>query len=163
MDFLLYVENAAENLQFYLWFRDYVARFEQLPESEKSLSPPWHPQPRGPKKAATAANPLSEMTVDEKRKAEEEVSTALKGTDFEAPGRLTICEIKDNPFYTPPVTPGGERPSMDRSTTCWSEEMSMFQSGAATSHTTASANAFQAAKALQPCKLCGIRCGSLSY
>ncbi len=49
MNFLLYIENSAENLQFYLWFRDYVKRFEQLPENEKKLSPPWVPEQPKPK------------------------------------------------------------------------------------------------------------------
>jgi len=41
MDYLVYVEMNAENLQFYLWYKDYVKRFEALPEKEKVLSPPW--------------------------------------------------------------------------------------------------------------------------
>lgn len=41
MDFLKYVEHSAENLQFYLWFKDYVQRFESLPKSERDLAPEW--------------------------------------------------------------------------------------------------------------------------
>jgi hypothetical protein len=41
MDYLLYVEHAAENLQFYLWFDDYSRRFKAIPESQKILSPKW--------------------------------------------------------------------------------------------------------------------------
>jgi hypothetical protein len=41
MDFLKYIEHSAENLQFYMWFKDYVQRFESLPEREKMLSPEW--------------------------------------------------------------------------------------------------------------------------
>ncbi|KAF2418899.1 hypothetical protein EJ08DRAFT_599184 [Tothia fuscella] len=41
MNFLKYVEFSAENLQFYLWFKGYVKRFEDLPESESRLSPEW--------------------------------------------------------------------------------------------------------------------------
>ncbi|KAL3422693.1 hypothetical protein PVAG01_06849 [Phlyctema vagabunda] len=44
MDYLIYVEHSAENLQFYLWYREYERRFEALPESEKALSPPWTPE-----------------------------------------------------------------------------------------------------------------------
>lgn len=44
MDYLVYVEFSAENLQFYLWYQNYVKRFEALPESEKALSPPWIPE-----------------------------------------------------------------------------------------------------------------------
>jgi hypothetical protein len=41
MNFLKYVEHSAENLQFYLWFKDYVMRFEALPAGERSLSLEW--------------------------------------------------------------------------------------------------------------------------
>jgi hypothetical protein len=41
MDFLKYIEHSAENLQFYLWFKDYVTRFEALPEGERNLSTEW--------------------------------------------------------------------------------------------------------------------------
>jgi hypothetical protein len=43
MDYLVYVEHNAENLQFYLWYKDYVRRFDTLSEGEKVLSPEWIP------------------------------------------------------------------------------------------------------------------------
>lgn len=44
MDFLKYIEHSAENLQFYLWYKDYEARFNKLPQSERILSPEWTPE-----------------------------------------------------------------------------------------------------------------------
>jgi hypothetical protein len=44
MDYLVYVEHNAENLQFYLWYRDYLRRWNALPEAEKALSPEWIPE-----------------------------------------------------------------------------------------------------------------------
>lgn len=44
MDFLVYVEHDAENLQFYLWYKDYVRRFEALSDHEKKLSREWVPE-----------------------------------------------------------------------------------------------------------------------
>ena len=41
MDYLLHIELAAENLQFYLWYRDYCNRFAEAPESERVLAPRW--------------------------------------------------------------------------------------------------------------------------
>jgi len=41
MNYLLYVEHSAESLQFFLWYRDYLMRFANLPASEKALSPIW--------------------------------------------------------------------------------------------------------------------------
>ena len=37
----MYVTHDAENLQFYLWLRDYTKRFFALPAAERALSPPW--------------------------------------------------------------------------------------------------------------------------
>ncbi len=44
MDYLVYIELNAENLQFYLWYQDYVRRFNALSETEKALSPEWKPE-----------------------------------------------------------------------------------------------------------------------
>ena len=41
MNYLKYIELSAENLQFFLWYRDYVSRFDGLPANEKALSPEW--------------------------------------------------------------------------------------------------------------------------
>lgn len=41
MNYLVYVERAAENLQFYLWYKDYVRRFSAMPEDQQRLSPLW--------------------------------------------------------------------------------------------------------------------------
>lgn len=43
MDYLIYVEHSAENLQFYLWYHDYVRRWNALSNSEQALSPQLQP------------------------------------------------------------------------------------------------------------------------
>lgn len=58
MDYLVYVEHNAENLQFYLWFHDYVLRWEALSDAEKALSPEWFPvadTPIDPKRFTVSA------------------------------------------------------------------------------------------------------------
>ena len=45
MDYLIYVERNAENLQFYLWYIDYVRRWNELPAKDQALSPKWQPEP----------------------------------------------------------------------------------------------------------------------
>lgn len=45
MDYLIYVERNAENLQFYLWYIDYVRRWNELPANDRALSPKWQPEP----------------------------------------------------------------------------------------------------------------------
>lgn len=65
MDYLIYVEHNAENLQFYLWFHDYSRRFENLSEKEAALSPEWDPtigqgtNPTSPRSPTSPANPIS--------------------------------------------------------------------------------------------------------
>src|SRR5579859_4238745 len=44
MDYLIYVERNAENLQFYLWYLDYVRRWDQVPAKDRVLSPEWQPE-----------------------------------------------------------------------------------------------------------------------
>ena len=41
LDYLMYVEKRAENLQFYLWMVDYYQRFRSAPKAETDLSPRW--------------------------------------------------------------------------------------------------------------------------
>lgn len=44
MDYLFYVERSAENLQFFLWYWDYIQRWSNLLPRQKALSPPWDPE-----------------------------------------------------------------------------------------------------------------------
>ncbi|KAI4725982.1 hypothetical protein E4T49_06253 [Aureobasidium sp. EXF-10728] len=73
MNYLKYIEHSAENLQFYLWYRDYVERFDKLPASEKALSPEW-----------SAAQMDTEITQPARRrkKTPTAIATVLEGTDF---------------------------------------------------------------------------------
>ena len=41
MDYMVYVQQQAEDLQFFLWLQDFENRFEQLPADSKTLSPIW--------------------------------------------------------------------------------------------------------------------------
>lgn len=97
MNFLKYIERSAENLQFFLWYRDYSKRFDELPESEKVLSPEWNSEKNaepGDKPATKAVNP--------------DAAAILKGTDFANDSNPKIAESEkggSNPFFTPPRTP----------------------------------------------------------
>ncbi|KAH7419829.1 regulator of G protein-like protein [Cadophora sp. MPI-SDFR-AT-0126] len=76
MDYLVYVEFSAENMQFYLWFKDYVRRFEALPEKEKALSPEFLPEINVP-----------DLTKDggkgERKETRREASNALMETRYD--------------------------------------------------------------------------------
>ncbi|KAK1758645.1 hypothetical protein QBC47DRAFT_147831 [Echria macrotheca] len=41
MNYLVYVERSPENLQFFLWYRDYVQRFSEAKTADVALAPPW--------------------------------------------------------------------------------------------------------------------------
>ena len=129
MNYLKYIELSAENLQFYLWFRDYTKRFDQLPESEKALSPPWV----GPE--AEAENPKREKTLSY------ETSAVFRGTDFAKEGQVSEAE-KSNPFYTPPRTPNSDAVRGGDSIDSLDDS---FSSGGRVDHAERATGAFQGA------------------
>ncbi|KAF2689373.1 hypothetical protein K458DRAFT_439711 [Lentithecium fluviatile CBS 122367] len=94
MNYLKYIELAAENLQFYLWFRSYAKRFNELPENERALSPEWFHEHE------------SETPIRPKR-VSPETAAIFKGTDFANEPKVVDAE-KNNPFFTPPRTPNSD-------------------------------------------------------
>ena len=100
MNFLKYIELSAENLQFFLWYRDYVRRFNALPESERVLSPEW----TGETSHGNDIKPSPRVFAPE-------ATDILKGTDFAADGRSGEVEKHaTDPFNTPPRTPNSSDP-----------------------------------------------------
>lgn len=152
MDFLQYIEHDAENLQFYLWYRDYVKRFFALPEHEQRLSPEW---------TAEQAQAEKHATEKEKKpkKMPEEAAAVLKGTEFDTQPKITAEGGGPNPFNTPPRTPnngsnagsnnGHDRESVAPSTNDWSDNASTVKSGGL-DHTKKTAQAFEEVDAMQP-------------
>lgn len=144
MDFLRYIEYDAENLQFYLWYRDYCKRFAELPESEQILAKEWTPE-----------QALAEKTNTEKEKLPKkiapEAAAVLKGTDFDPRSKAVMPEAVPNPFNTPPRTPSAtDRDSVAPSTVPWSEDGSTLPAGSLP-HGKKTQAAFDEAGALQPC------------
>ena len=101
MNYLKYIEYSAENLQFYLWYKDYSARFDQLPASEKVLAPEW----TRAKAEAEAAGNTSTTKVSKQSNAQ--VNEVLKDTDFADGKPKNMIESAD-PFGTPDKTPSLE-------------------------------------------------------
>ncbi|KAI9670890.1 MAG: hypothetical protein M1817_003775 [Caeruleum heppii] len=98
MNYLIYIEHAAENLQFFLWYRDYCKRFADTPANERDLAPEWTAA------QAEAANQAAQ-TQGAPKKVKPAVAAIFKGTDF-APGtKVTVNEKSGDPFHTPPLTP----------------------------------------------------------
>lgn len=97
MNYLVYVEHAAENLQFYLWYKDYEKRFHEARTADISLAPEWTQVMEDD----TVAR-LRKDQVEKMRKEPQSVAAIFKGTDFEKQAMET-----NNPFHTPPRTANG--------------------------------------------------------
>jgi hypothetical protein len=112
MDYLVYVDHTAEHLQFFMWFRGYVKRFEALPASEKTLSPQWTR-----KDEMSALEEWKKVrAATQKQQLDGTVKEVFKGTAMfgkEGPATVTHSGVPyagfgvGNPFVTPPVTSHG--------------------------------------------------------
>ncbi|KAL9602013.1 MAG: hypothetical protein Q9219_002121 [cf. Caloplaca sp. 3 TL-2023] len=146
MNYLIYIELAAENLQFFLWYKDYVRRFDLLPESERKLAPAWTAEQTEAQNLAMRDNPVTMKAVSPATMA------VFKGTDFGTP-QATVVEMgKGNPFNTPPMTPSsGRRDSVAPSEYPWSDNASTLKSTFKATYDRKAAGAFDAADVkLQP-------------
>jgi hypothetical protein len=138
MNFLKYIELSAENLQFFLWYRDYSKRFNELPEGEKVLSPEW----------AGASNINGDASKPVVQKAHPEVSAMLDGTDFDS--EPTGQQNEKNPFYTPPRTPSNGSPRREESLDSYDDSMATGK----VNHSERAAGAFEnAGLKWKPCEL----------
>ena len=144
MNYLIYIEHAAENLQFFLWYRDYVKRFMALPETQRALAPGIDSEkfemetargPRSPKP------PMSAATAE-----------VFKGTDF-AVSQANVTDQAQNPFFDPPSPPSVDgRPSTSGSKG-WEDDAMTLQSGKKIDHHLMASRAFATADVkLHPCK-----------
>jgi hypothetical protein len=131
MNFLKYIELSAENLQFYLWFRDYSKRFGELPASEKALSPEWSGE-----KATAEVNAGPKMI-------NAEAAAILSGSDFASDAKIDESEkTSNNPFFTPPRTPTSyERPEGAKSFDSYDDSFSTSR----VDHTKRASSAFESA------------------
>ena len=143
MDFAKYIERIPENLQFYLWYRDYLKRFDNLPHGERSLAPEWTVE--------RAAAETEAVRAEEKpKKVNAAVAEVLKGTDFETKAaKPAISEVHPDPFKDP-QTPNAERDSIAPSTAGWTDDSSTLKSPM--NPAKAAAAAFDSVDAPQPCR-----------
>lgn len=146
LNYLIYIEHSAENLQFSLWLRNYTTHFHAATTADMDLAPEWTQESQ-------------DETFDKLQKEHREglkrdptnIARIFKGTDFEkrgnAPsqrwdGPLPCSEA--NPFSTPPRTPQG--------TERGSNSLGGSESNVTSYHSQAS-EAFAAAGIKAPCKL----------
>lgn len=101
MNYLVYIEYSAENLQFFLWYRDYLKRFNELPSSEQVLAPEWTVEQAEVEVSTSQANAAAAAQIP----MDIEAAAILKGSDF-GPPSVSMVELKSSdPFNTPPRTP----------------------------------------------------------
>lgn len=134
MNYLIYVEYSAENLQFFLWYKEYILRFQDAQTSDKALAPEWT--------QAMQDETLSKIKKATVEKTRSDLSAAhiFRGTDFEKRGEQQMFDNKD-PFTTPPRT---AQSNCDAST--------IYSGSQTTSHRSQAQDAFAAVGAKQPCK-----------
>ncbi|KAJ1336034.1 Regulator of G protein signaling domain-containing protein [Microdochium nivale] len=94
MNYLVYIEHSAENLQFFLWFRDYNERFLTADTSDITLAQEWTQEMED-----ETVVKLQKDAAERLRK-EPAAAQIFQGTDFEKGHDATI-ENRD-PFGTPP-------------------------------------------------------------
>ncbi|KAF2479527.1 hypothetical protein BDY17DRAFT_40629 [Neohortaea acidophila] len=135
MNYLKYIEHSAENLQFYLWFHDYSARFENLPASERALSPPWSKTQAEAEVSGMKASTRTPKIVDP------HVDAVLQGTEF-ADTKPKSPDEQADPFGTPdaPSSPSGIQEDGTESASSAGDEKTLSSSTAVQS---IAANAFE--------------------
>lgn len=98
MNYCLYIEHTAENLQFYLWLRDYTSRFEKASASEKVLSRPWTAEEQ------EATMKKVRFEAQEAARARMTGGRTLKSPVVQVDEVNSTSGGKGNPFVTPPPT-----------------------------------------------------------
>lgn len=93
MDYLLYVEHSAENLQFWIWYMDYTKRFRCADTVDLALAPEWT-QAMEDEAVARIRRGHAERLRPEPRAAE-----IFRGTDLE---KQMPERKRANPFDAPP-------------------------------------------------------------
>lgn len=139
MNFLKYIELSAENLQFFLWYRDYSKRFNELPENEKALSSEW----------TGTANKGEAQHSKSSTKERAEAAAILTGTDFASETTVQHSEKSNNPFFTPPRTPTSDSHYREESLDSYDESVTTGK----VNHSERAAGAFEnAGLKWKPCE-----------
>ncbi|KAK4673728.1 hypothetical protein QC763_114510 [Podospora pseudopauciseta] len=134
MNYLIYVERSAENLQFFLWYRDFEKRFNEAQTADLTLAPEWTLAMEEEAVARIKKEQAEKARVKPPKSVSPAVAEIFKGTDFEKPIQkpsvaTTIATTPisplaasngGDPFGTPPRTPsdrGHHYPNSNTATT----------------------------------------------
>ncbi|KAI9761590.1 MAG: hypothetical protein M1840_001771 [Geoglossum simile] len=142
MNYLKYVEFAAENLQFFLWYTDYKKRFEHLDSTSKLLAPEW-----------TATQIDAEIMLTQSKTTtgtrSREAPTIFQGTMFDLEEKAVSSEPAVNPFATPNGSLASDSASNFRGTsnaTSWEFGGGDLGADSARNYAKTAASAFENAK-----------------
>jgi hypothetical protein len=110
MNYLIYIERSAENLQFFLWYRDYSRRFAAAKTVDIALAPEWT-QAMEDKAIARIKKEYAEKA----RKEPKGAADLFKGTDFEkgadaTKGSVTVTETPQTPTSQAFASAGAKAP-----------------------------------------------------
>ncbi|KAI9813553.1 MAG: hypothetical protein M1832_006284 [Thelocarpon impressellum] len=130
MNYLVYIERAAENLQFFLWYRDYCKRFDATPEGERVLAKEWTAA------MAEAAAQTAQTLATGQAQISTEAAAVLKGTDFAGANK--------DPFKTPPAS-AREDATLSDGRSGMTTDVSTLGPSEKTYHSNKAANAFEGA------------------
>jgi len=148
MNYLVYIEHSAENLQFFLWYRDYVARFARLPASEKALSSLWVDE----KFDDDMVKPSPRFVVDSRPSTSDKNLEALPGV-LEIDADSTTSGDGD-PFHDRPTSTRRTATSTSERTTTpynWDEDKATWSTRRSDFREIA-AGAYESLSIMQPCK-----------
>jgi hypothetical protein len=90
MNYLIYIEHSAENLQFFLWYRDYARRFAGANTADLALAPEWTQTMED-----EAVGRIRKEHAEKVRKAPKPAAGIFKGTDFDK-GSVTVSETSQS-------------------------------------------------------------------
>ncbi|GAO14559.1 hypothetical protein UVI_02032700 [Ustilaginoidea virens] len=133
-----------ENLQFHLWHRDYVERFDQAPRADTCLSPEWTQAME-----EEAMLKLRKEQAENRRRPHPPSAPMFKGTMFEnsMPEMPEVPEPAFDPFSTPPSSCDGK--SESGSLSVWGASHSTL-SDTSSKYKSRAANAYRSAGARVP-------------
>lgn len=134
MNYLIYVERAAENLQFFLWLRDYKTRFEAASTSDIALAPEWTQA-----KEDELTVKLQKEHTEKMRKEPAAATQIFKGTDFDKNAAAAAAAA-------------AERNESDWGASQSGDGESTIIGSQSTNYKAQAQEAFTAAGAKQPCK-----------
>lgn len=109
MNYLIYIEHSAENLQFLLWYRSYLERFPKANTADLDLAPEWTQEMQDDAFAQLQQEHRAGMKRDPAH-----VAALFKGTDFDKNSKKNSSaggfpssfgdDTGGDPFATPPQT-----------------------------------------------------------